>query len=298
VREARRKAANLSHIAGEKGSEAKRQKTKAKNRTRNDALQKALEYKTDHRIDDRARIIVVEKTVHVKSRKKYDAPVVNVRQIDSILDEAKRIWLRQWVRKYAVTKEGSKTLPEIRKVLIKEFPRLKGTLNDYYLTQTLHYMGIQWQRLKEGYYQTRREEPHNVFRRGLLLPLWRWLMDSEVVVVWTYDQCKPIVKDFYGMGWVDTTDPDGGFVPWKGDGSRGISLTVSAFQSKEFGLLVDEEGGHVGCLAEGLKSDADVVAEDFAAAADLVTRRWPQYLHVFFMDSPSVSSWSLSPIKD
>jgi hypothetical protein len=90
------------------------------------------------------------------------------------------------------------------------------------------------------------------------------------------------------MGWCDMTVEGAQFKEWiTKKKNTGNWLTISGFISEAFGLLCYDDGKHVGRLAK-IKSNADVVAGDFEAAAELVNRRWPQYLHLFQTDSPNV----------
>lgn len=141
-------------------------------------------------------------------------------------------------------------------------------------------MGIQWHRLYPGYYRKKSAEACNVTRRSLIVPDLHFLQGRKDVVVWNYDQCHAVVNNFVGMGWCDMTEDGAQFKEWiKKSGETGEWLTISAFISETFGLLCTDAGKHVGRLAK-IKSNADVIAEDFGTAVRLVNARWPQYLHV------------------
>lgn len=281
---AKRRMQQLSEVAHSAEANEKRIKTRAANDERKMTQELARNYKAEHAIGTRPQIFYEERVVYVRPERKVVREAES-RSIEHILNQFEQVWLRAWVRKEAVTKDGSKFTKEIIEAIWKQFGK---KLSKATMRNVLFSMGIQWHQLYPGYFKEKAAEEYNVARRRLLVPVLHFLQSQKNVVLWVYDQCHAVVNDFVGMGWCDMTLPGAQYKAWiKKEGETGEWLTISAFMSETFGLLLDDNGRHVGRLAK-LTSNANVVAEDFDVAAKLVNLRWPQYLHIFQTDSPNV----------
>jgi hypothetical protein len=262
----------------------RRMETRAVNEERRAQLEVARVYKASHGVGSRLREVVAERVVYVRPERKV-VREAEMRSVEHILSENEQAWLRLWVRREAVTKDGSKFTKEIIVAIQAQFGK---ELSKQVMRGVLYSMGIQWHRLYPGYFRAKAAEEYNVARRALIVPVLHFLQCRKDVIVWNYDQCHAVVNDFVGMGWCDMTDTGSQYKEWvKKSGETGDWLTISAFISEAFGLLLDGDSRHVGRLAK-ITSNANVVAEDFEAAAALVNARWPQYLHIFQTDSPNV----------
>lgn len=185
-----------------------------------------------------------------------------------------------------MSKKGNKVANEIREHVNATFDK---ELTYDQMIEVLHYMDIQWQRLRPGYYRGMHFKEKLVKRREKLCPLLHRLFHHEHIIVWNYDQVRPNVNDTDKYGWVDNT------VDWHDqpqfvgtDRQKGVSISVGGFLSAEFGLLYRDDGTHVGTAMTKAASTAKSVKKEFEEAARLVSSRWPEYLHVFFTDSGQV----------
>ena len=236
-----KKARELAHTIE---CEEKRKKTKKLNISLNNALEEARKYKQEHDINERKKIVteIVVETLYC--RRSSTLPRVIENSTRYLVTEEQEKWLRAWIRQNSLKPSGNRITLHILEALKNQF-QLNLSLPQVH--SLLHAMGIQWERLKNGYYHHKKLDEYNLHRRTLVAPfLWFLYNHCENVVVWNYDQCHPTVYDDHKYGWVDTTDPDHGKAKWLGTCGEGPSLTVSAFISRQFGLLVDDDGVHIG----------------------------------------------------
>lgn len=276
-----------SHQAHTPESEKKRVRSLKKNTSEAALLQAALEYKKDHNVGDRAKVIIIKEEVYLKAERRKPRNF-RVEPIDHLVTPDEQFCVREWIHTHSLNREGNKVMEQIVEALNEE---LGKSFTERIWATILHSMNIWWGRLSPGYYRAMHFDPKIVKRRTALSPLLHELYLHPLIIVWDYDQCRPHVNDNDKYGYIDYDNDWHRFPRHIGtERQRGVSLSNGAFLSREFGLLYRDDGTHVGCSCRKKPSTADDIAGEFDEAAKLVTARWPQYVHVFFTDSPSVHS--------
>jgi hypothetical protein len=183
--ETRKRMKVLSELSHAPMVVEQRMQTRAENAERNTELEVARVYKADHGIGSRRQEVHTERLVYVRPERKV-VREATMTSVDHILNQEEQNWLRSWIRKVAVTKEGSKFTKEIVVAVENQFgkkiskPQLRGVL---------YFMGIQWHRLFPGYYREKAAEAYNVARRSLIVPVLHFLQSRKGVIVRNYDQC-------------------------------------------------------------------------------------------------------------
>ena len=255
------------------------------NAKENADLQLAMEYKEAHGVGERPVQKVVERIVYLKAERRKPRHHF-VAPIDHLVSRPERHALRQWIYKHSLNKNGNMVLSEIAEGLNKD---LKKNLGVEEWRTVLHTLNIHWGRVKQGYYRAMHFAPKLVKRRTMLAPLLDELYKNEQIIVWNYDQTRPHVNDMDKYGWIDYSVDFHSRPRHMGtERQRGASISIGGFICKEFGLLYRDDGTHVGCaMTESTSKSSDIAAE-FEEAAELISQRWPQYLHVIFTDSPNV----------
>jgi hypothetical protein len=114
----------------------------------------------------------------------------------------------------------------------------------------------------------------------------RW--PGKQIVLWNFDEAAFHVSDFHQYGWADQSDPASCRKSHLKSGREGLRLNVSAFISREFGVLKTIDGGHVGTFERGATNNADSTAELFGFAAKVMAERWPEKLHIIVTDGPRI----------
>jgi hypothetical protein len=106
--------------------------------------------------------------------------------------------------------------------------------------------------------------------------------------VWNFDECAAHVNGVFGWGWVVLDDNNSDRKDFIKKGAKGKRLNLSGFISAEYGVLRDDDDLLVGAFSFGTTNTAKSTTELFEWAAEIVTRRWPHQLHVFFTDGPRI----------
>ncbi len=141
----------LSQLAHDAEVERERSKTRAANEERKTALQNARVYKASHGVGSRPREIVAERVMYVRPERKV-VREAEMRSVEHILSENEQEWLRLWVRREVLTKDGSKFTKEIALAIQTQ---LGKKLSKQALRGVLYSMGIQWHRLYPGYFRAK-----------------------------------------------------------------------------------------------------------------------------------------------
>jgi hypothetical protein len=132
-----RQLAKLSH---KPETVDQRMQTRAVNAERRSQLEVARVYKASHGVGSRPREVVAERVVYVRPERKV-VREAEMRSVEHILNQAEQDWLRLWVSREAVTKDGSKFTKEIIVAIQAQFGK---ELSNPALRGVLYSMGIQW----------------------------------------------------------------------------------------------------------------------------------------------------------
>jgi hypothetical protein len=248
-------------------------------------------YKEEKGLNDRKKVVFVQKTVHMKTERKavYSkvtddvernvlyARKLNVEQkkfLEDLLEEAN-------------TNNGSKFLPDFIRELEESFD-LKFSVSQ--MSKLVHGLGYEYVKMESGYYKKGEEDLKNVKRREEIVPILNYIHTfGGKVVVWNYDECPCYVKDFSKYGWArkdDTGARKKNHIMVKQQ--KGERINVSAFVSQRFGILYDNELDMcVGDLNKDL-NDTSSCHENFRWFSRVVKRQFPDYLHIATTDSPKI----------
>ncbi len=268
-----------------------REKVKAKNLKRGRELQAAIDYKGEHNVGKRVKVVYVEKVVYVQqraipsiSRETEDALNVNV---DLYMSEDEQDWLSNLVRTEGATKDGTLFMHDFISRFQVQFHR---KLSDYTMRRCLMGLGFSYEKLRSKYYKAGSEDVKNLKRRDRIIPVLHYLHRySGNVCVWSFDESSFYVQDFSKFAWVDTSERDGNMRKHLPAGDqKGERVNVSAFFSEKLGVLYDDElQHHVGALNRD-KNDADATAEVFRWFSRVAKQKHPEFLHVVCTDSPAI----------
>jgi hypothetical protein len=225
--------------------------------------------------------------VPVKAERKSVSRIQVSRAVENLISDDDATWLRSFIRENAVAKDRTLFLA----VFCKAFnEQRKKKVSESQMSQLLHMLGFGYVRLKPGYYDAAWSDAWNLERQRLVAPvLWlllRW--PGNQIVVWNFDEAAFHVSDFHQYGWADLADPSSQRKPHLKTGREGLRMNVSAFISREFGVLKTSDGRHVGAFERGTTNDADSTAELFGFAGQVMAVRWPEKLHVIVTDGPRI----------
>ena len=274
----------------------------------NVAKQAALDYKKEHSVGARIPPQVREVRIYVSPPKKPSVSLgVNHFNIDTVLKEREQEWLKEHVRKEASRKDGSSFCSDFVQAvsffclfsllcfspLFRQFEKEFGVeraLTRETMLKCLPALGFGYQKLKSGYYRKGQEDAKNKQRRALIVPVLKYFYNyGPKVIVWSFDECSFYPYDFHNYGWVDLKQPYGECKTFiQARGQKGQRLNVSAFISREFGVLYDDiYHRHVGSFDHD-KNDSATTMKTFRWFIEVVRSKYPDYFHVVATDSPKI----------
>lgn len=280
-------------------AEERRALSYSRNAARREKEEESRLYRLDHQLGDRKKVVVIEKFVHVKRKRKLLMRGNETLDVDHILDFGLQLWLHDWIKKNANTKDQTLFIKDFIEVLDKEFGK---KLSKKEMTQVVHALGFGYCRLKPGYYDAAWSDPWNVYRRSLIVPVLWYIYNHPKIVVWVFDETAMYVNHHHGSGWVDMNEANSARVPYIKVGAKGQRFNGAAFISSRFGALTDPDTGDlVGVWEEGGTNTIESVNEVFKRFGSVVSRLYPGYLHIVQTDSPKIhcalSSGSCNPNK-
>ena len=88
-----------------------------------------------------------------------------------------------------MAKTGNKLLLDIQTRTNETFDK---QLSCHDMSEVLHAMGVHWTRLKTGYYRSMHDDHRLVVRREKIAAVLRELLHHDHIVVWKYDQVRPV----------------------------------------------------------------------------------------------------------
>jgi hypothetical protein len=154
----------------------KREHVKATNRKRGRELQAAMDYKGEHSIGRRVKVVQVEKIVYVQQRAtrslSQEAEVADTVNVDMYMSEVEQEWLSELVRTKGATKDGTLFLHDFISMFHKQFNR---KLSDYTMRRCLMGLGFSYEKLRSKYYKAGSEDPKNLKRRDRIIPMLHYL---------------------------------------------------------------------------------------------------------------------------
>lgn len=267
---------------------SKREQTKAAKLRLAAALQRSRDYRADHAVGGRVRIIYVERVVFVPARlPSLSQTEVSQHAAASTLSAEEQLWLRAVVREHGASKHGTLFLMDFINRFSSHFGR---ALSEYSMRKAMLGMGLAYVRLRSGYHKSASRNAKNVKRRGLVIPMLHYVHSfGRIVIVWSFDEAAFYVSDFSKFAWVDTTVENHQYAAHiMANDQKGKRINVSAFISAQFGVLFDKElQHHVGALNLE-KNDSQSTVQVFRWFARVVAREYPSFLHVVCTDSPAI----------